>query len=225
MRTKTILLSAILGAISGVSLMAQVYSLNAVGYINIVTPPGFSIIANQLNTTNNNISPLLDSQLGDGNHDGVRIYKYANGTYSYLQADSFNSPPWDGDAAHTSMNPGEAVFFLNNTGAPLTLTFVGTVSQGNLTNSLPSGFSLISSLVPQAGALDTDLGLTEVDGDRVYQYDNGAGNYFYSQGDSFNTPPWDVAPGKPLSPTVAVGEGFFYLAGSAESWVRNFSVN
>jgi hypothetical protein len=225
MRTKTILLSAILGAISGVSLMAQVYSLNAVGYINVTVPNGFSIIANQLNTTNNNVSPLLDSQLGDGNHDGCRVYKFNGSSYTGLQVDSFNSPPWDGDAPHTTMNPGEAVFFLNTTGAPFTITFVGTVLQGNLTNSIPAGFSLISSLVPQAGALDTSLGLTEVDGDRVYQFVNSAGAYQSYQGDSFNSPPWDAPNGAPLAPTVAVGEGFFYQAGGAEAWVRNFSVN
>lgn len=46
MRTKTLALSAVLGALGTASLVAQtnVYSLNAVGYINVTMPPGYSII-------------------------------------------------------------------------------------------------------------------------------------------------------------------------------------
>jgi hypothetical protein len=46
MRTKTLALSAVLSALGTASLVAQtnVYSLNAVGYINVTMPPGFSII-------------------------------------------------------------------------------------------------------------------------------------------------------------------------------------
>ena len=61
--------------------MAQVYSLNAVGYINVTIPPGFSIVANQLNTTNNNLSPLLDSQIAcDGSYglNACAFYKFSN---------------------------------------------------------------------------------------------------------------------------------------------------
>ena len=48
MRTKTMLLSALLGTLGSVSLMAQstnVYSLNAVGYINVTVQPGFNIVS------------------------------------------------------------------------------------------------------------------------------------------------------------------------------------
>ena len=61
------ILSGVIAALSGASLMAQVYSLNAVGYINVTCAPGFSIIADQLYASNSvtpqYISPLLDAQL------------------------------------------------------------------------------------------------------------------------------------------------------------------
>ena len=61
MNTKTLLLLGALGAAGMTSAVAQtnVYSVNAVGYINLTLPTGFSLIANQLNSTNNTIGSLL----------------------------------------------------------------------------------------------------------------------------------------------------------------------
>ncbi|MGD0813640.1 MAG: hypothetical protein ABSA83_08565 [Verrucomicrobiota bacterium] len=45
MRTKTLALSAVIGALgTAASMAANVYSVNAVGYINVTMPPGFSIV-------------------------------------------------------------------------------------------------------------------------------------------------------------------------------------
>jgi len=236
MRTKTLLLSGVVAALTSASLMAQVYSLNAVGYINVTIPPGFSIVANQLNTTNNNISPLLDSQLLDGSKDGTTFFKFAAGAYTTLTVDSFSvvTPfiPWDQTfATNTTLNPGEAAFVHNGFSTNITFTFVGTVLQGNLTNNLNVGFTMASSMVPQAGRLDLDLGLTEVDGDNVFIFNPSSSSspgYQTYSGDQFSLSgqPWDGPGGQPLNPTVAVGQGFFYHAGAAlNAWVRNFNVN
>jgi hypothetical protein len=233
MRTKTLVLSAIVGALSSASLMAQVYSLNAVGYINVTIAPGFQIIANQLNTTNNNISPLLDSQFSAGDKDGIEIFKFNGSSYTAIVADSSNLPllpPWDGPATATTLNPGEAAFVYSPYTTNITLTFVGTVLQGNLTNNLAHGFSLASSLVPQAGRLDVDLGLTEVDGDEIFFFDYASKSYVFYVGDSSNLPlaPWDGSSSLyPASPTTTVGGGFFYytVAPAGNSWVRTFTVN
>jgi hypothetical protein len=235
MRTKTLILSAIVGALSSLSLMAQVYSLNAVGYINETIPPGFSIIANQLNTTNNMMSPLLDSQFQTGNYDGLEFYKYSNGSgYApTLIVDSLNDPfPWDEAAAtNTSLNPGEGIFVHSPYTTNLTITFVGTVLTGSLTNDYKVGFNMVSSQVPQAGRLDADLGMPEVDGDQIFIYNNATGGYEIFTGDSLNlpAPPWDtISAGTNLNPTVTVGQGFWYKAQTGNGpnvWVRNFSVN
>jgi hypothetical protein len=215
MRTKTLLLSAIAGVLSSASLMAQVYSLNAVGYINVVVPPGFSIIANQLNTTNNNISPLLDSQLLDGNHSGVTLFKYNGGFSSYTVS---SSATWSSTSVtNTTLNPGEATFINNPFSTNFTLTFVGTVLTGKLTNTLAQGFNLVSSITPQTGYLDTQLGLTPGAGDIVFTYNNGYSSDVYSSSGT-----WSV---NGLAPVPAVGQGFFYFSVAGENWVQNFSVN
>jgi hypothetical protein len=236
MRTKTLLLSGVVAALSSVSLMAQVYSLNAVGYINVTCPVGFSIIANQLNTGNNVITNLIQVDPG-GSMDGDTIYKYVNtgtpstsGYHAVLSADSLNPPYyWDGsDPTITTLNPGEAAFFYNANPTPLTLTFVGTVLQGSLTNNMIPGFNLISSQVPQAGTVFAALGIPldaagSDDGDTVYIMD--AGKYDQvSSVDSLN-PPSNLDGTQ--APSVNVGQGFFYYRGNptTQLWIRNFSVN
>jgi hypothetical protein len=225
MRTKTLLLSGVVAALSSAAAMAQVYSLNAVGYINVTVPPNFSIIANQLNTTNNNISPLLDSQLGTGAYNGMILFKYSsvNG-YTTLNVDSLNTPPWGNPAVAqtTTMNPGEAVFIYNPYGTNITLTFVGTVLQGTLTNSLNQNFNLVSSIVPQAGAVDTNLGLVPNVGDVVFVYDSVNGYTTFNQS-STDPSGW----GGGVHPSLNVGEGFFYYTpvATGNNWVRTFNVN
>jgi len=234
MRTKTLILSALAGAFCSASLMAQVYSQNSVGYINVTIPPGFSMIANQLNTTNNNLSPLLDSQLSTGNYDSLTFFKYSHSTSNYitLSVDSFSSLtpyiPWDQAAAtNTTLNPGEATFVNSGYTTNVTLTFVGTVLTGTLTNTFYPGFNMVSSQVPRAGRLDADLGMTEVDNDIVFIYNNAIHNYESFTGDSFDAPapPWDVVNSTNQYPTVTVGQGFFYKSGEQTNWVVNFSVN
>jgi len=238
MRTKTLILSAIVGALSSLSLMAQVYSLNAVGYINVTIPPGFSMIANQLNTTNNNLSPLLDSQFATGNYDGMEFYKFANGSgfAPTLIVDSYSAVlpyiPWDQAAAtNTTLNPGEAVFVYSPYTTNLNITLVGTVLTGSLTNDYKVGFNMVSSQVPQAGRLDVDLGMPEVDGDQIYIFNNATTSYEIFTGDQYSTSgqPWDtVSAGTNLNPTVSVAQGYWYKAQTGNGpnvWVRNFSVN
>jgi hypothetical protein len=220
MRTKTILLSGVVAALSGASLMAQVYSLNAVGYINVTVPNGFSIIADQLYSVNQStpqyISPLLDSQLLDGAHNGVEIFKYSP-TSGYTTLIT-TSGGWAGPASTTTLNPGEAVFIYNPFPTNLTLTFVGQVPQGSLTNTLLQNFNLASSIVPQAGAVDSALGLTPHAGDEVFLYDSVNG---YS---TFIAVTSGWAGG--VAPNPAVGQGFFYYTGNAAgvSWTRTFTV-
>jgi len=58
MRTKTLLLTAALGAAGVTSALGQVYSVNAVGYINTALSTGFNLVSNQLNTGGNTVAEV-----------------------------------------------------------------------------------------------------------------------------------------------------------------------
>jgi hypothetical protein len=195
------------------SASAQVYSLNVVGYINVTVPAnGYYMIANQLDAGagNNTLDKLIPTA-----SDGAQFYKFT-GTYAVSTFDGL-SLAWDNPSL--TLNPGEGGFFHNNTAAAVTLTFVGEVMQGTLTNPLPAGYAIRSSIVPQQGTV-TDLALPAgQDGDQIYVYNNG---YQVSTYDSL-IPGWDT-PGSPAGPTIAVGQSFFIKSAAAHDWVRTFTV-
>jgi len=214
MRTKTLLLTAMLGVASIVAAIAQttpVYSVNAVGYINVPVPKGFSMIANQLIAADMKISALFPNVPG-----GTTIYKFNNQKGSY-EINSYDSDFKEWSDANMTLVPGEGAFILNASTAAFTVTFVGEVPQGDVSLDVPVGFSIISSKVPQAGELES-LAYTPEGGDTIYRYDNAASGYIISNYDAdFNE--WDK------KPAVNVGEGFFIKKAKAGKWTRNFSVN
>jgi hypothetical protein len=168
MRTKTLLLTAALGAVGLTSSTAQqVFSVNAVGFVNVVVPPGFSMVANPLNAATNTVPALFA-----GVPDGTTVYKF-DGT-SFL-VNTLDLGEW-GIPAQTLV-PGEGAFIRNPGTAPFTVTFVGEVMQGSLSNPLPAGFSIKSSQVPQSAAVATVLGFPAADGDTIYQFVNAQNAY------------------------------------------------
>jgi len=207
MRTKLILTTAALGIASSLGAWAQVYSVNAVGYINVTIPAGkYQIVANQLNTGGNTVNEVIPTT-----QDGVIIYKYTQGSgYSINAYDA----GW-GTPAQV-IKPGESFFLFNPTASDLTITFVGEVPQGSLSTPLVAGLNLVASQVPQAGALTGALGYTATDGDQVYKYGAASGQY-----EIFS---FDAGWG-PSDPNIAVGEGFFLSKLGAGTWTRTFSVN
>src|SRR6266480_2545573 len=129
MRTKTLILTAVLSAAGVASSLAQgtVYSVNAVGYVNLTIPTGFSMIANPLNNTaanGNTVSNLFPSV-----PIGTTIYKFDNvaGTYSINQ---FSFAGWG--SPNDTMLPGDGAFIRNPTASPISVTLVGEVMQGPL---------------------------------------------------------------------------------------------
>lgn len=199
MRTKTLLLAAVLSAASLYSSRAQVYSVNAVGYVNYPAKAPYSMIANPLNNTaGNNLNNLLPSA-----PFGTTIYKW-NGT-AFVSSVYFGT--WSPDL---TLVPGEGAFI--NLGADTTLTWVGEVMQGSLTNSIPTGLSIKSSQVPQSDTL-ANLQFPAAIGDTVYYYRSGA----YVSSVFFGAWAPDLTP--------AVGEAFWVSTGTAKDWTRNFSVN
>jgi hypothetical protein len=194
MKSKTLLIAAATLAAGVFSASAQVYSQNIVGYVNIASPAGFSIIANQLNSGTNTLANLIPAP-----SNGTTIYKYGAGGYTgstYING-------W-GASGSTTLNPGEAAFIY----APFatTNTFVGNVLTGTNTVALVAGFTLVASPTPLAGYADTNLSLPVQNGLTVYTYNGGYSGATYVNG-------W-------TPPTLNVGQGFFAYCPLATNWVQ-----
>lgn len=211
MRTKLILTTAAFG-VASLGALAQVYSVNAVGYINVTVPKaGYALIVNQLNTADGNkIATVLPSVPED---TIVFTHSQAGG----FKANQYSFGAWTDAAA--ALNPGQG-FFIQNTGASdFTVTLVGEVPQGNALNtSLAQGLNLVGSQVPQAGKLSTDLKFPAGENDVVFQWDASKQSYKAASQYSFGA--WD-----PAEPTIAVAEAFFTDKAAAGTWTRSFSVN
>jgi hypothetical protein len=210
MRTKLILTTAILGVAGSLGASAQVYSVNAVGYINATIPAkSFSLGSNPLNTGGNTIAEVIPTV-----PDGTLVFKYLPG--AGFAANGFDFGAWTVPAQVVA--PGDGYFIQNNGTAPLTITLVGEVPQGALSTPLVAGLNLVASKVPQAGKLVTDLGYTPAAGDIVFQWTVPPQPYLNPNSGDFGA--WTGG-----EPTLAVGEGFFLQKGAAGTWTRNFSVN
>ena len=220
MRTKTLLLTAVLGVASIFAALAAdpVYSVNAVGYVNVVLQPGFTIVANPLNAGDNHLSKIFPANMPSG----TTIYRQVNNKFviSNFIPDDFGVLNWDND---WEIKPGEGFFVKNPTQAAVTVTFVGEVMQstaGPLANPMVAGFNLTASMVPQSGDVQAALGYPAENGDAVYllgaDHKYKISNYIP---DDFGVPNWDIVP------TPAVGEGFWIKSKTAKTWNRTFTVN
>jgi hypothetical protein len=189
--------------------MAQVYSVNAVGYVNIELKPGLQLIANPLDAGagNNTIEKLLP-----GVPDGTFVYKWDKATSNYL----VNNYDLGWGNASMTLAPGEGAFVVLPQGAtPVKVTFVGEVPLGAASNmQLTQGLQLVGSKVPQAGLIETDLKYPVADGDFIYRFDYATQNYIV-----YN---YDLGWG--TQPTISVGEGFWVAKNNTADWNRNFSI-
>jgi hypothetical protein len=211
MKAKSLLLAGAVVFASAAGAMAQgtVFSVNAVGFVNKTFPAGkFTLAANPLVAADNSAQSLFASAPA-----GTQIFKF-NPTSGSFETASLGIFGWVNGTL--SLVPGEGFFVKNGSASDFTVTFVGNVNQGSLTNSLVSGFNLVSSQVPQAGLVTTDLGMPTVNGDQVYRFDSTTGYTTHSLG-IFG---WVGG-----EPSVSVGEGFFVKKNAAVNWTRSFSVN
>lgn len=218
MNTKTLLLLGALGAAGMTSAVAQtnVYSVNAVGYVNKTIPTGFSLISNPLNAPTNSVANVIK-----GAPDNTTVFKWTGSTFVGLTY-SVGDGGWidnNLNLADLPLAPGEGVFIAPP--SSFTLTFVGDVPQGNLTNSLPAGFSIRSSIVPQSGGIASVLGFAPAVNDIVFRYSAGYITSTYVGGGN-----WEDSNLNPTTePVLAVGESVFISKNAPGLWVRSFSVN
>jgi hypothetical protein len=225
MRTKTLLLIAAVAAAGAATSMAQVFSVNAVGYVNKTIPAnGFAMVSNPLKAATNTIDALFT-----GVPAGTQIYVYTPGKgYDVGTFDDLDNS-FGPTVGPMVLNPGQGVFVKNPTAQPLTITFVGEVPQGALNTQMVAGLQMVSSQVPQAGT-PTELsfpnkaaqGLTA--GDQVYKFvinDPVAANnqkYLVATFDDLDDN-WD----KPIN--FDVGEAVFIKLAKPVTWTRQFNVN
>jgi hypothetical protein len=226
MRTKALLLAAAFAAAGVSTSVAQVYSVNAVGYVNVAAPAGYSLIANPLNAGagNNtvaklfapaNVSPSLPT------NSKVFILDGATGLFKTVTFSPLSQSwsPAGPDGADAVIDPGNGVFFQNAGANPITITFVGEVMQGNLSNPLPLGFSIKANQVPQKVKPDA-VGFPGTPNDKIFRYIPATGIY-----NTFTFSPLSQA-WNPALPEIEVGEAFYVQrVTSAGTWNRTFSVN
>jgi hypothetical protein len=213
MRTKALLGAAILAAGLATSMAQNVYSLNVVGYFNVpVAANTWYLVGNQLSASNNMLKQVIPVA-----PDGAQFQKFSAG-YQAFVFDAIEGSWTGANVDNTTLKPGEGGFFKSPEAT--TLTFVGEVPQGNLTNNLPIGLYVISaSQVPQAGT-PAALEIPGEDGDQLQLYRNGYKAFVYDSIEGNWT-------GAGAPPTIGVGEAFFYKkspTATQSTWVRNFTV-
>jgi len=218
------LLSALLGTLGSVSVMAQtnVYSINAVGYINITLYPGFNIISCPLIASPDNTeNTLLNTSAGTYAGDSLYYFNATSGTYTIVSA---RATAWN-DGGTNQLNPGVGVWFNNVATTNVTVTFVGTVPTGPYTNNILPGFNLVGSVVPMSGDLLTNslsLMTNVAAGDAAYVFNPATQGFAISSSRSAGH--WNANPGDPIM--AYVGEGFFYnnTSGTTEPWIEDYIV-
>jgi hypothetical protein len=211
MKAKALLAAGLMIAASAASSLAQtVYSVNAVGFVNLNFPPGFTLASNPLEGATNTVLALFPSV-----PNGTSIFKFDGATGTYTGS-TFFFGSWNNPSM--TLVPGEGFFFKNPGVTTFTNTFVGNVKQGTLTTSLSAGFTLVGSQVPQSGLVSTDLGVPIGNAESVFKFDTTSQAY---AGGTFFFGSWGGAG----EPTIGVGEGFFVKKNAAANWTRTFSVN
>jgi len=216
MRTKTLLCAAALAAGLATSALAQsnVYSLNVVGYYNVTVPAGqYILVGNQLNTTNNSLPGIIPNP-----PPGSQFQYFSGGGLSAYAFDDVDLV-WTPNATGLDLSPGHGGYFRSPVAT--TVTFVGEVKQGSLTNTLSKGNYVVrTAQVPIATNL-VGMQLFGEPGDQIQTYNNGFTAFAFDDVDLIWTP------GNPNGPTIAVGGAFYYrkaTTGVNTNWVQNFTV-
>src|SRR5438105_1479942 len=84
MKKRVLLIVGLVVSVLGMSEPAQVFSVNAVGYVNVQLSPGFNAVANPLLAQDNSIGALFKNIQG-GVPGGTTIYRYVDGRFISAQ--------------------------------------------------------------------------------------------------------------------------------------------
>ena len=188
---------------AGGSLFAQTTSKNIVGYVNTTVPKNkFVLISNPLNNGGNKVSDVIKTS------SDLVLYHY--GKTGWAASISLGGEWIDG--GDVVIAPGGGFFAQGPADGDVKITFVGEVAVGQSV-SIPAGLSIRSSVLPQAGALDT---LEYPAGDEtIYTYGAAGYSAAIALGGQWLDP----------APSVAVGQAFFVgNDGATKTWARTFKL-
>lgn len=229
MRTKSLVLAAVLSAAGVASSLAQVYSVNVVGYINLTLSPGLNLITVQLKGTNQNVNTLLgstspviaeNSLLFTWNAAGQR---YDN---AQISGGGIWYDPGSGNPSSVTLSPGQAFFIQNAGTANVTLTLVGEVPTGPNAVSIANGLGFYGDPAPVSQDILTN-GFPVADNDLLYTW-NTAGqrwnNALIGAGPTPGPAAWYDSGGLPVVVAPLVGQGFVVSHAGATTWNRTFTV-
>jgi hypothetical protein len=221
MRTKALLGLAALAA-SAATCVAQsnVYSMNIVGYVNVDVAQGWNLLANPLKPSNANNSITNLITLPD-TADTAELYTWTGTGWSApsIWTEGFGWYTTDAggnEIAAPDVEVGDA-FFLKSPVATK-VTFVGEVTEGNISTTFQPGINMVANKVPvQERWPGVDVGN---DGDQILPFRNGgwAPAIIYTEGFGWGEDEATVA-----GPELRVGEGVAYRnTGTALTWNRTF---
>jgi hypothetical protein len=212
-------LSAIAGGLA-TSVAQNVYSLNIVGYVNVPIQGGnkLTLVSNPLKPSNGNYNITNTIALPDPGSEGASLFKWAGTAYDNNVPSWVDGLGWFPDA---TIPLGEA-FFIQ---APLAgnITFVGEVSTGTNTTSVPNGISFLANKVPIAEPFPG--GTVGTEGDSIFTWGGSAWNnlvwqYVGGLGWFGDGSPTESTNG----PVVAVGGGIVLQhSGGAQTITRIFN--
>lgn len=186
---------------------SSLHAQGVTGFYHVTVPPGFSMIANQLNSGGDTVAEVLTS----GPIEGMVLYRFDD-TNQTFSANTFRGGAWSSPGQLFAL--GEGAFIFNPSTNTVTLTFSGSLNPGTYINPLPAGLSMRSSMLPLNGQLDTVANFPAAEGDIIYTFNNASGTYkIYS----YDLGSW-TAP-----PIVDVGASFFVWKTTATNWVQTFN--
>jgi hypothetical protein len=249
MRTKTLLLTAALAAAGVISSQADTMSVNAVGYINKQVHLNWNLIGapfqptSASDTTFYNLDVLMPA---DQMKNNMAAYRIGDASHNITSQIAFFDPAdgfWDfGGNPAWAVVPGNGILiFSAPNGAnpqPFTFTTVGQVpespnrdtSQPIPRISIPQGYSVQSSIVPQTGGIQSVLGFNPQADCNVVLYDSNFNYtkltppYFYAVADGF----WDGPVGYPADangdPILGYAEACVLFSSAVQNWNRTFAV-
>jgi len=225
MKTKALFLAVAISAAGIASSLAQVYSVNAVGYVNqtIPGPQKFTMVANPFVTPSNTLNYLFPPATTT---PGLGFYKFNGSGFTISILDEFDLKWFQG---LTEVGDTETLVFGNgaflyNPSADFTLTWVGEVAQGSpVSNPAPTGFSVKSSKIPQAGLVTTDLQFQPTGGDMIQKFNSGSQAFETYIFDEFELK-WFKGLDQ-VEPSLGIAESAFFNLIAPNNWNRNFTVN